>query len=190
MNGNLLHLLVEEGYQIDSSIHPFYADSSFSYYEAPDTPYWPDFENCTHSGMQREIFEFPVTSGFNRRNFRLCHNIHQRLSSPPWTTLHVIGTLWHLHLLRKIPLSPELADAENMIALIKACMRRGHRLIHMFLHSSSLLPGGSPYVRHEEDEKELYRRIAEVVEYMRRHCDVRFCTLTEAKQYYLQEENI
>lgn len=190
MNGSLLQMLVDEGYQVDSSVHPFYADSTFSYSDAPDTPYWPDFHQCIRPGIQRKIFEIPVTSGFNRTNFPLCHAIHQKFSTPPWTRLHVIGMLWHASLLRKVPLSPELADAANMIALIKACVRRGHRVIHMFLHSSSLLPGGSPYVQHEDDEKELYRRIAEVVDYMKRHFDLRFCTLTEAKQYYLQEENI
>ena len=189
MNGDLLRLLAEEGYQIESSVHPFYADSSFSYYDAPDTPYWPDFKNCLRPGTQRDIFEIPVTSGFNRRNFRLCHSIHQRLSQAPWTTLHVIGALWHFHLLRKIPCSPELADAANLIALARACVHRGHRIIHMFLHSSSLLPGGSPYVQHEEGERELYRRITDVVEYLRIQSDIRFCTLTEEKQYYLQEEH-
>ena len=42
-------------------------------------------------------------------------------------------------------------------------------------------------MRDEKDERELYRRIADVVEQARARYDVKFCTVTEAKQAYLQE---
>lgn len=189
VNGTLLKTLVEEGYQTDSSVYPFYADSSFSYYEATDTPYWPDLNDCTHEGTQRDIFEMPVTSGFNLPNFARCQKIHQFFSAKPWSTFHAIGILWHLNIMRKLQLSPELADAPNMITLINTCLKRGHRIIHMFLHSSSLLPGGSPYVSNEDDEKTFYQNMADVINYLKVHADVKFCTLTEAKQHYLQEKN-
>lgn len=189
MNANLLEILAEAGYQTDSSVYPFYADATFSYYAAPDTPYWPDWTDCMRPGSQRAIFEIPVTSGFNRPNFRRCHHIHQALSTKPGRSIHGVGILWHLKLLRKLQLSPELADAANMMTLVNACLKRGQRMIHMFLHSSSLLPGGSPYVRNEGDEQAFYRNIAEVIRYLKTTCEVRFCTLTEAKQHYLQEEH-
>ena len=189
MNETLLQMLIEEGYQIDSSVHPYYADSTFSYYDAPIFPYWPDLENCIKEGTQRTIFEVPVTSGFNLADFAMGHKIHQFLSQKPWSTFHGIGILWHLHLLRKIQLSPELADATNMIALVNACLKRGHRILHMYFHSSSLLPGGTPYVSNKEDEAVFYQHIADVVTYLKAHADVSFCTLTEAKQYYLQENH-
>jgi peptidoglycan/xylan/chitin deacetylase (PgdA/CDA1 family) len=189
VNEVLLKMLLEEGYQTDSSIHPFYADSIFSYYHAPETPYWPDLSDCIQKGTQREIFEIPVTSGFNRPYFRMCHNIHHVCSAKPWNIFHGIGILWHLNIMRKLQLSPELADASNMIALMDACLKRGHRIIHMFFHSSSLLPGGSPYVSNEDDEHAFYRKIADVITYLKTHVEVEFCTLTEARQHYLQEEN-
>ena len=187
INGTLLKMLVEEGYQTDSSVSPFYADSTFSYYDAPDIPYWPDLNDCTREGTQRNIFEVPITIGFNRPNFAMCHKIHQFLAAKQWSTFHPVGVLWHLHIMRKLRLSPELEDAPNMIRLVKACLKRGHRIIHMFFHSSSLLPGGSPYVLNEDDEKIFYRKMADVINYLKEHTDVSFCTLTEAKQHYLQE---
>lgn len=189
MNGSMLKLLHEEGYQTDSSVHPFYSDSTFSYDTAPDIPYWPDWNDCTRSGSQREIFEIPVTSGFSRPQFAFCHRIHRMLSAAPWNSLRGIGILWHLKILRKLQLSPELADASNMIALVKACVNRGHRIIHMFFHSSSLLQGGSPYVVNDDDEEAFYRNIADVITYLTTHVDVKFCTLTEARQDYLQEDH-
>ncbi len=189
VNGTLLKILVEEGYQTDSSVFPFYADSAFSYYGAPEVPYWPDFNACIREAAQREIFEIPVTSGFDSPNFPLWDTVHQLLSKKPWSTFHGVGILWHLHIMRKLSLSPELEDASDMIALIKACLKRDHRIIHMFLHSSTLLPGGSPYVSNQKDEENFYQKIADVIDYLQANTDVSFCTLTEAKQRYLQEEN-
>jgi len=184
MDGRFLRLLADEGFTIDSSIHPFYADSTFSYYEAPDTPYWPDFADCTKPGTQRAIFEIPVTSGFSRPDFRRWHRLHQRLAQPPWNKARLIGVLWHTRLLRKLQLSPELADAANMIRLVDACLQRGHRVLHMFLHSSSLLPGGSPYVANAQQEQAFYDKMAAVFTYLHKRADVEFCTLTEAKERY------
>jgi hypothetical protein len=188
MNGPLLKQLAEAGYETDSSVHPFYADSTFSYFDAPEQPYWPDFGDCATPGTQRTVFEIPVTSGFNRPDFRGCHRLQERLAQPPLSRLRLIGGLWHLRLMRKIPLSPELTDGPNMISLVDACARRGHTVLNMFLHSSSLLPGASPYVRDVAEEAEFYRRTAEVVHHLKQRFDVRFCTLSEAKQLYLQEE--
>lgn len=189
INGTLLKILIEQGYVIDSSVCPFHADSTFSYYDAPDVPYWPDLDICTHEGSQNEIFEIPVTSGFSLPNFALCHRVHHFLSAPPWTTFHAIGILWNLHVMRKLQLSPELTDSSNMITLVNSCLKRGHRIIHMYLHSSSLLPGGSPYVSNDIDENTFYRNIADVVNDLKTKADVSFCTITEAKQQYLQEDN-
>ncbi len=189
INGILLEMLREEGYQTDSSVHPFYADSTFSYYSAPDTPYWPDLSDCARPGIQREIFEIPVTSGFSRSGFAMCNRIHRMLAVPPWNIFRGIGILWHLNLLRKLQLSPELANASNMIALVNACLKRGHRIIHMFFHSSSLLQGGSPYVASDDDENAFYQQMSDVITYLATHVDVKFCTLTEARERYLQEEN-
>ncbi len=92
-------------------------------------------------------------------------------------------------MLRKLRLSPELGNSSDMISCIDACLRRGHRVIHMFFHSSSLLPGASPYVLNESDEIVFYKNIEDVINYVKESCDVTFCTLTEAKQRYLQEED-
>lgn len=192
INGQMLRQLADEGYELDSSIFPFYTDTdpepNFSYAQAPDRPYWPDFTDCLQAGEQRRIFELPVSSGFNHPNFEACHAIHRTLSASPWNRLRSIGILWHLRLLRKLQLSPELADAANMKMLVNSCLQRGHRVIHMFLHSSTLLPGGSPYVSNEHDEAVFYQNMADVITYVTSRANVTFCTLTEAKHRILQED--
>jgi peptidoglycan/xylan/chitin deacetylase (PgdA/CDA1 family) len=189
VNGALLRLLIDEGYQTDSSIHPFHADSRFSYHSASTIPYWPDLTDCLRKGTQRSMFEIPVTAGFNRPDFARANRIHRFLERAPWRSFHLIGVLWHLRMLRKLRLSPELAGVEDMLLLINACLARGHRMLHMYLHSSSLLPGGSPYVSNAAEEQRLYNRIAGVISALGRETTIRFCTLTEANKHYLEEEH-
>ena len=186
-NGKLLKLLHTNGYTIDSSIHPYYADTPFSYHEAPDVPYWPSYDECTTAGNQREIYELPVTSGYNRSNFPLWNRIHLALSKPPISQMRLVGILWKLGLLRKIQLSPELADANNMISLTKAALKKGHRIIHMYFHSSSLLPGMTPYVKNETDEKQFYSNIEAVFQYLNSNYQVQCCTIEEAANKIREE---
>ncbi len=187
INGTILKILVEEGYQIDSSIRPYYSDVCFDYSDAPGQPYWPDFSKVTTHGEQREIFEIPVTSGFNHRHFTFYHKVHRFLSHSPWTKLHAIGILWHTNILRKVRLSPELTDAPNMIQLIRKCVKRGYTILNLFLHSSSFLIGGSPYVKNEQEEEQFYKNMDAVFAFLKQNYSVRYCTITEAKQLYLQK---
>jgi len=186
-NGTVLKLLVENGYTIDSSIHPYYADVPFSYHDAPDVPFWPDYEECTVPGEQREIYELPVTAGYNRPNFPFWNRLHLALSKPPLSRLRLVGVLWKLGLMRKIQLSPELADADNMIALCRAALASDHRVIHMYFHSSSLLPGVAPYVKNEADEEEFYAKIEAVFRFLQENTDVHCCTLEEATKRIIKE---
>jgi len=174
MNGEILKFLAEEGY---------HSDDGFSYENAPNLPYYPDYSNFTTPGIQRDIFEIPVTSGFNLQKFTQCHKIHKLLSSSPFCYLHIIGILWRFGIFKKVILSPELVNSADMISCINACIKRGQRIIHTFFHSSSLLPGCSPYVKNKSDELLFYKNIEDVVNYLKTNTDVTFCTLSEAKEY-------
>ncbi len=187
INGSILKMLAGLGYYVDSSIHPYYEDTYFSYKEAPDKPYWPDFYKCTEHGEQHQLFEIPVSSGFNCHNFQRGQKLDDLLSSFPFRLLRMAGIMMRLKIFYKVVLSPEFANSAQMIALTKACLRRGHRILHMFFHSSSLLPGGSPYVQTKDDEKVLYHRMESVVEFLKNHYDIQFCTITEARKLYLRE---
>ena len=60
INGKLLNLLADEGYEVDTSVRPFHEDIGFSYQNAIETPYWPNFEKCLVRGTQRKILEMPA----------------------------------------------------------------------------------------------------------------------------------
>ncbi|HWN44962.1 MAG TPA: polysaccharide deacetylase family protein [Thermoanaerobaculia bacterium] len=180
MTGWLLQMLGEEGYKVDSSIFPFFKDICFDYARAPVEPYWPDYADGLASGPQRQILEVPVTSGFNRRSFELCGRLHRLLESEPLRHLHGIGILWRLGILRKVNASPELNGSPEVLSCIRSHLERGHGLVNMVLHSSTLLPGGNPFSVSEPDAGRIQRTIGEALDFLARRADVLPCTLSEA----------
>jgi hypothetical protein len=59
-------------------------------------------------------------------------------------------------------------------------LAQNYPVIHMYLHSSSLLPGSTRYVQSEQDKTRLMQRIEKVVSFLRSQCDVETVTITDA----------
>lgn len=177
INKAIMDLLEKKGYLVDSSVYPLYSNSYFSCDDANETPYWPDSEHLLNPGVQRQIYEVPITAGFNRTNFKFWNKLHKRLSRQPWKTLRLVGALWHMNALRKLYLSPELATEQDMIKLVDTAIAQGHRDIHMFFHSSSLLPGASCFKK--QDQTDIVGGVTAVVEHLKRSYNVEFCTVSE-----------
>ena len=180
----ILEALVEQGYQVDSSIYPFYENEWFSCARYDS---WP--MALPQQTMGGPLIELPVTAGFNHQSFANAQRLHEVLEQSPWDNFRLIGILWALRLHRKIYLSPELSTASDMIALCKQMLRQEYPVIHMYLHSSSLLPGSTKYVRSDQDKARLLRRIDKVVTYLRSHCHIHPMTITEAA-LWLRDEGV
>ena len=132
-------------------------------------------------GPARKILEIPVTAGFNRPNFPYWGRFHQKLSSNSLKFFRSVSLAWHTGLLKKLYLSPELSSKEDMVSLVRCAIESNHPIIHMYLHSSSLIPGHKNYITHKTDVDGLYRSISHVIEYLTHNFDVNFATLSEAK---------
>ena len=181
INAKTLRLLASRGYKIDSSVYPFYKNDYFSCIGAPEKPYWPSFENALAPGQQRQILELPVTAGFNVKNYNLGEHVHNALSKPPFNWLKVIGVLWHSKLLRKLYLSPELTKTEDMIALVDQSLEKQQPVIHMYLHSSSLIDGVTGLLEVDNACSRICERMKRVVNHLNTQANVRFCTISEAR---------
>jgi len=72
-------------------------------------------------------------------------SVHTLLSGIS-TKLRIPGLMARLGLLERIRLTPEGISLEEARRLTMTMFRRGHRLFVLSYHSSSLLPGGAPYV--------------------------------------------
>ncbi|HAG92801.1 MAG: WalW protein [Pseudomonadales bacterium] len=180
IDGKVLQILIDYGFKVDSSVYPYYSNQYFSCRDACDQPYWPNLAKPNYPGTQRKIFELPITSGFNRPDFPFWEKVHARISSPGLQTVRLVGLAWHTQMLRKLFLSPELTTAGDMIALVKAAIASGSPVIHMFLHSSTLLEKPGEYNQNNIRRRELYASVRSVIEYLSTTGSVEFCTLTEA----------
>ncbi|MBV1922355.1 MAG: polysaccharide deacetylase family protein [Pseudomonadales bacterium] len=177
----ILKVTLSEGYHIDSSVYPYYSNEYFSCHHPIGTPYWPSLRNPNKAGSQQNILEIPVTAGFNRPNFPFWEKIHNVLSSNLIAPLHLVALAWSTKTLRKLYLSPELSTTADMATLIDAAVNSHHPVIHMYLHSSSLLPGHNEFTRNDDDQAKFYKRIQHTVEHLTAQTDVTFCTLSEVK---------
>ena len=175
INDDILRALAEQGYLVDSSIYPFYENDWFS---CADYDSWP--LAMSYLRTKPELIELPVTAGFNHRPFTKAQRLHKTLEQPSWARFHMIGVLWALMLHRKIYLSPELSTSRDMISLCKKMLQAECPVIHMYLHSSSLLPGSTRYVQSERDKNRLMKRIESVVGFLRSQCEVEPLAITEA----------
>ncbi|MEJ2743922.1 MAG: WalW protein [Gammaproteobacteria bacterium] len=66
----------------------------------------------------------------------------------------------------------------------KKMIADGYYVIHMYFHSSSLLPGGSNYVASEAQKKEFLEKIRTVVNFLKTQGDVSFLTVGELGEKY------
>jgi hypothetical protein len=97
------------------------------------------------------ILEIPPTIGYLQKKFGRLHLIRTYLRKRPCSRLRILGILDRLSLLNYRWLSPELSSSEDMITLARRILENGGQTLNMSFHSTSLLPGKSPFVRDEGD---------------------------------------
>ena len=156
------------GYLVDTSITPFinWADymgpdfmqaSSFSYRFAPN--------DVLREKAGGALLEVPPTTGFFQKNFRLCRSLKKMTSKALPVALHFPGVLNRAGILNFRWLSPEMSSGSDMIRLSKNFIRIGHRFLNMSFHSSSLLPGKTPFVRNQKQLDQFLNRIKMVLDF-------------------------
>jgi hypothetical protein len=150
------------GYLVDTSVMPYRSYAGLGggpdFFGYPDQPFWlePDqgflYLPSTHSvfGPLRPLFG-------GRAAALLYRGIGLRLRIP--------GLLARTGLLERISLSPEGVSLEDMCRLTAALHRAGHRVFALSLHSSSFVPGGSPYTRSMEDLRQMLDRIERFLDF-------------------------
>lgn len=185
INADVMKVIIDAGFEVDSSIYPFYENEYFSCQNACHTPYWPSLTNPDELGNQRTIFEIPVTAGFNRPHFKFWSKIHQLLSRKILKLFRPVGIAWQTQALKKLYLSPELTSTTHLTTLIDAALSEHQTVIHMYLHSSSLLPGDKASALDTPTDTDhgplIYKRIADTIKHLQGKADVEFVTLSEAR---------
>lgn len=164
----LVPFLQSLGYRVDTSVIAYMdltADGGpdFSYFgnkpvalAPPLFPYDPEHP---------PLVEVPCTVGFSRRPFSWWAGVHRKLAADRLRPLHPVGILWHLRIMRKIVLTPEGTELSDQIRLLKVLGREPDAVLNLTLHSPSIQPGNTPFVRSDADLQAFLDRLRSTLEF-------------------------
>jgi len=175
-------ILKELGYIVDSSVCPYmdYSDDGGpDFRTATWRPYFVGNKLLEPSLTCTELVEVPVSFGFNWTNFATAHRVDEFLSGPAMRRFRLKGVLERIGVLRKIKFSPEKSDSKRLSTLASAYTRQAAPCIVMMFHSSSLVPGLSPYVPDPAALGSFLRTIDETFAYCLNTLGMRGATLSE-----------
>jgi hypothetical protein len=143
---NTAATLAELGFDVDLSPCPpfdFGDDGGPDYSGYSAEPRWID--------GPRRILSIPTSGayvGFVRDG---AHGLYRTATKPSLRALHLSGILARIGALERLHLSPEGYAFEDNRRLTRALLQRGVLTFTFSLHSPSVKPGCTPYVRSEAD---------------------------------------
>jgi hypothetical protein len=111
-------------------------------------------------GARRRLLEIPCTTDYTGAAGPLAPGLHRLISKPALERARMPGVMSRLGVVNKIMLSPEGATLEEMKALTHSLARRGVRTFSLTMHSPSVDPGCTPYVRNASELGEFLDRVA------------------------------
>ena len=173
------------GYEVDSSVMPFVSwedvDDGPSFIGAPLDAYRlaPD-RAVTQPAAGGKIVQVPLSCGFNRGPFPIWGRVRRALDVPALRPLRLAGIAARSGLCKRIVLSPELANASEMLTLSRRVLERGVRHLHLTWHSPSLVPGLGPFTKTQADVRSLYATVERYLARLSRLPSPTFVTVSEA----------
>jgi len=158
INGPHLEVLEGLGYICDTSVTPNVSwrminrgsrETRPDFRNAPLYPYLPDYKNIQAEGTSK-ILEVPMTIIFNKpKVLRSMYYNFEKLA----TARKIMKKLrWAPIWLRPLPYYI-LAD---LVGILQYMQKKDYPVINMMIHSSELMPNGSPYYPDGIAEKKLH----------------------------------
>jgi hypothetical protein len=177
--------LVACGYRVDSSVTPYvsweFADDGPSFVEAPTHAYRVGEEGgITVPDPAGPLIEIPVTSGYAGVSARHWRTVHRVLQSPAARAVRLAGVACRLGIVKRTILSPEGESVRDLLALTRGALDGGARYVNLMLHSSTLLPGLTPWTATAEDVVRFYAKIEQYVDRLAAMTAVQSATVSEA----------
>jgi len=172
------------GYYTDLSVSPFLDWRRIGgpdYSRAPQLPYCFDPDHPLTPEGGGALVEIPTSVGFLRGPQRASARVRSFLERSPLARFKVVGLVDSMGALARRWLSPETSSHGEMISLAKTLTLRGRRVLDLTFHSSSLLPGATPFVRSEADKRAFVARIEKFLEFCAREKFV-FSTANEVSE--------
>lgn len=170
LDGTYLGELAAHGYKVDCSVTPHMhwrygrlgsdRELVVDYRVAPELPYRPSLEDVTRPGTS-SVIELPMT--VVSLDPPALRRLRQRLR-PTSLAARALARTFQPH----VWLRPRLGNLPRMLWLLDEVQRQGRSYAQLILHSSELMPGGSPYFPRPEDVEALYRDLDALFAYARR----------------------
>jgi len=183
-NAATLRCLAELGYTVDSSVTPGVTwrgtpglpggEGGPDYRDAPLSTYFPDREDPTRPGRPGPLLEVPVTVVRTRRLPAPAHRVVTGFG--PGSLLSAVAG--KLGLGKTLWLYPVFETAEDLVKAAEVAVRQGADVLNLMLHSSEVMPGGSPYLRTAADVQALLGRTERALETVIERTGAVPCTLT------------
>jgi hypothetical protein len=164
-------ILEEQGFEIDLSPAPAMdcrADGGPDYTRHSTRPYL--------FGRERRLLSLPNTGAFVGRLHGLGPVLHPLMGKKAVARLRMPAIASRLRLLERIRLTPEGHTLTEMKRLTRTLLVRGQRTFVLSLHSPSVVPGHTPYVRNAADLVGLIQRLREYLRFFRDELHGRFVT--------------
>lgn len=173
-------------YEVDSSIT---AHTNWRYCHGPDftniapRPYRFDPTDIYVRKSDGDLLEVPATVGYLQRDATRSHARFENLRHSALARFRVLGILDRLRILNKVELTPEVSTHKQMVALVTRMRDQGHGLVTMWFHSSTLMPGLTPFVKSEADAQAFLDEIRKFLASMK-HLGIESITLSEAQRLF------
>jgi hypothetical protein len=159
-NETYARILVEHGYRVDCSVTPHYSwrpcrgapwgDGGSNYTTFPETAYFVELDCISREGGSG-LLEVPLTVMHRRWPPLVEHirSIARGLGPAKRVVQRIFPQLCRLY--------PQGKNHEAMIGALGAALDEGRDYVEFAIHSSQLMPGGSPHFPSEEHIAALYR---------------------------------
>jgi hypothetical protein len=164
-------ILEEQGFEVDISPAPpmdFRADGGPDYTRHAARPFL--------FGRGRPLLCLPNTGAFVGRCHVLGPVLQPVLERGSLARLRLPAIASRLRLLERLRLTPEGYTLAEMKRLTRALLARGQHTFVVSLHSPSVVPGHTPYVRTDADVVALLQRLHEYLIFFRDELRGRFST--------------
>lgn len=184
IDAETMGVLPEFGYRCDTSVTPLvhhWEDGGPDFRFAPQVPYRPARGDVSARG-DLPLVELPLSIALTRRLPAPLSRLYLRL--PRRTRLRGLLSRDWLRLVDFGWLYPARFDLALMARVARALHAAGNPLIHVFLHSSELSPGSSPYVQNEQQVEQCLARLRALFRCVRDELGAEPATLAEAGQRF------
>ena len=162
-NETYARALVENGYSVDCSVTPHVSwrfckgdpsrEGGTDYTGFPESEYFIDLSDIRRSG-DSPLLELPVTIVRTRQYPRLVESLRSRLSASFYGTV-IMRRLFPSYLW----LMPTGTNGDALLHVLSIATQQRRPYIELALHSSELMPGGSPKLMTPQSIDALYRNL-------------------------------